>query len=401
MTRHRSAVLLLSLTALVAAALGLSACGKRENTATGPTSLSRINLVLDYSVNADHVGIFTALKQGDFAQAGLDIGRPQVPSDPSAPLKLLLAGRADLAISYEPEVFLARDKPGAKLVSVAALVQRPLTSIMSLHGKVTKPADLEGKTVGTAGIPYQSAYLRTIENGAGVDPSSVKEVNVGFNLIPAMVGRNADATLGAFWNIEGVELKLDHRRPTIIPVDKAGVPTYDELVLVARADYLRDHGPLVRRFIQALGVSPKWRTNVSVKWLCAAKPRRRATSHTGRPSRSNSSERFTRSRSRYWWMLDPVAARKLRARWNGEEWTRSASVASASGSPTCAAMATFASSTRSRRTRRCRVPRADPPREPAAAAITSPSMHSEDSSSASGSPPPSRAAASNTRRTPR
>ena len=252
MTRHRPAVLLLSLTALVAAALGLSACGKRENTATGPTSLSRINLVLDYSVNADHVGIFTALKQGDFAQAGLDIGRPQVPSDPSAPLKLLLAGRADLAISYEPEVFLARDKPGVKLVSVAAIVQRPLTSIMSLHGKVTKPADLEGKTVGTAGIPYQSAYLRTIENSAGVDPSSVKEVNVGFNLIPAMVGRNADATLGAFWNIEGVQLKLDRKKPTIIPVDKAGVPTYDELVLVARADYLRDHGPLVRRFIQAL-----------------------------------------------------------------------------------------------------------------------------------------------------
>ena len=64
--------------------------------------------------------------------------------------------------------------------------------------------DLAGKRVGTSGIPYQSAYLKTILEKAGVDPGSVKETNVGFNLVPAMVSKKVDATLGAFWNYEGV-----------------------------------------------------------------------------------------------------------------------------------------------------------------------------------------------------
>ena len=88
------------------------------------------DVALDFYVNPDHVGVFTAIDRGYFDDAGLDV-RTQVPSDPSAPIKQVAAGRVDLAISYEPEVFLARDK-GAKVVSVAAIVQRPLTSIMSL-----------------------------------------------------------------------------------------------------------------------------------------------------------------------------------------------------------------------------------------------------------------------------
>ena len=92
---------------------------------------------------------------------GLDV-RPRVPSDPSAPIKQVAAGRTDLAISYEPEVFLAR-KQGLPVVAVAALVQRPLTSVMATRKSgVRSVRDLRGKRVGTAGIPYQSAYLKTI-----------------------------------------------------------------------------------------------------------------------------------------------------------------------------------------------------------------------------------------------
>ena len=108
--------------------------------------------MLDYLPNADHAGLYAALADGEFARAGLDV-ELQRPSDPSAPLKLLAAGKADLAISYEPELLLARDK-GLKLVSVGAIVQRPLTSIMSLQGEGRpRPRDLQGKRVGTAGHP--------------------------------------------------------------------------------------------------------------------------------------------------------------------------------------------------------------------------------------------------------
>ena len=108
-------------------------------------------------------------RTGAFRRAGLDVAI-QTPSDPSAPLKLLAAGKVDLAISYEPELLLARDK-GQQLVAVGALVQKPLTSVMSIGKQaITTPSELAGKTVGTAGIPYQSAYLKAILGQAGVDP---------------------------------------------------------------------------------------------------------------------------------------------------------------------------------------------------------------------------------------
>ena len=125
---------------------------------------------------------------------------------------------------------------------------------MSLGDKAIRdPAQLEGKKVGTAGIPYQSAYLKAILDEAGVDPASVEEVNVGFNLGPAMITKQVDATLGAFWNYEGVQLEREKRDPTILRMEKLGVPTYNELVVVAREQDARDRGNVLRRFMLALG----------------------------------------------------------------------------------------------------------------------------------------------------
>jgi putative hydroxymethylpyrimidine transport system substrate-binding protein len=161
------------------------------------------------------------------------------------------AGKVDLAISYEPEVLLARDK-GARVAAIGALVQQPLTSIISLRGKVKSAADLRGKTIGTAGIPYQAAYLKTILARAGVPESRVKVINVGFNLVPALLSKKVDAILGGYWNYEGVELALAKRRPTILKVDELGVPTYQELVFVANFDDLHNEGTTLRRFLQAV-----------------------------------------------------------------------------------------------------------------------------------------------------
>jgi putative hydroxymethylpyrimidine transport system substrate-binding protein len=233
-------------------ALGLGACGEREEPTGGEAGKpERVDLVLDYFPNADHAGIYSALEGGQFEQARLDV-KPRTPSDPSAPLKLLASGRADLAISYEPELLLARAK-GAKLVAIGALVQRPLTSIMSIGSKaISEPGQLEGAKVGTAGIPYQDAYLKTIVDKAGIDPDRVKTINVGFNLVPALLTKKVDATLGAFWNVEGVELERRDKNPKILRMDEIGVPTYNELVIVAREADVRTRGPMLRRFMRAL-----------------------------------------------------------------------------------------------------------------------------------------------------
>jgi putative hydroxymethylpyrimidine transport system substrate-binding protein len=162
------------------------------------------------------------------------------------------AGKIDAAISYEPELLLARNQ-GLPLVSVAALVQEPLTSIVSVGDKhITNPAQLRGKTVGDAGIAYQHAYLTTILAHAGVPASSVKEVNVGDNLVPAMLSGRVDATLGAYWNVEAIQLAQMHKHPNVIRMNQVGVPNYDELVLVVRANEINERIDVIRRFVQAL-----------------------------------------------------------------------------------------------------------------------------------------------------
>jgi putative hydroxymethylpyrimidine transport system substrate-binding protein len=207
--------------------------------------------MLDWFPNADHVGIYQALASGDFKRVGLNV-QVQTPSDPALPLKLVAAGKIDAAISYEPELLLARNQ-GLPLVSVAALVQEPLTSIVSVGGKhITSPANLRGKTVGDAGIPYQHAYLTTILAHAGIPARAVKEVNVGDNLVPAMLSGRVDATLGAYWNYEAVQLRQMGKRPNVIRMNQVGVPNYDELVLAVRTSTLTQNQDEIRRFVQAL-----------------------------------------------------------------------------------------------------------------------------------------------------
>jgi putative hydroxymethylpyrimidine transport system substrate-binding protein len=232
--------------------LGLVACGGGGDATVGsPSNPQPFTLELDWYANPDHAGIFTAIDKGFFKQVGLDV-KPEVPSDPSAPIKEVAAGRVDLAVSYEPEVLLAADR-GLPVEAVASVVDSPLTSLISLpKAGIASAADLQGKTVGTAGIPYQSDYLDTILQTASLPSSAAKDVSVGLNLMPALIGGRVDAILGGFRNIEGVDLQMRGLDPRIVPVNQLGVPTYDELVLVARKSTVDDHPEAIRAFIEAL-----------------------------------------------------------------------------------------------------------------------------------------------------
>jgi putative hydroxymethylpyrimidine transport system substrate-binding protein len=246
MTRHRIWAIALAVLAL---ALTLAACGEKSEDTT--SSRESFSLTLDFYPNPDHAGIYMAQKLGYFEEAGLDLSI-ETPSDPAAPVKQVAAGRTDLAISYEPEVALAREQ-GLDVVAVAALVDRPLTSMIWLKGSGIKGVgSLEGKTIATAGIPYQDAFLKTILARAKLSPSDVKAVNVGLNLLPAVLSGRAQAMLGGFSNVEGIDLKLRHKHPAVTPVDQLGIPTYDELVLVANEDALGREGPRIRAFLGAL-----------------------------------------------------------------------------------------------------------------------------------------------------
>jgi putative hydroxymethylpyrimidine transport system substrate-binding protein len=219
-------------------------CGEKEESLE-PGAAEPFEVMLDFFPNADHAAIYAAEAGGHFEDVGLDVEIRQ-PPDPAAPLKQVVAGRVDLAISYEPEVLRARDQ-GLAAQAVGALVQAPLTSIISLPpAGIKTPEDLDGKVVGTAGIDYQTAYLEAIARQAR---AKVEERNVGFNLTGSLLAKKVDATLGAFWNYEGVDLRLRGKNPQIIRLEQAGIPTYDELVFVANAD---KQDVRIKRFMAAL-----------------------------------------------------------------------------------------------------------------------------------------------------
>jgi putative hydroxymethylpyrimidine transport system substrate-binding protein len=250
LTKPSSLRTTLALAVSLACTLALAACGTKQEVTTAPAGRP-FTVMLDWFPNADHAALYSAIAHGDFRAVGLDV-QPVVPSETAEPLKELAAGRVDMAISYEPELLLARDK-GLKVVSIAALVQRPLTSIIALPNQhVSSVKELAGRRVGTAGLAYQAAELRTALQSAGVSPSKVQEVNVGYNLVPAMLSGKVAATLGGFWNYEAIQLQLLHKHPVVIPINEAGVPNYDELVLVVREGEAHTDGVDLRAFLQAL-----------------------------------------------------------------------------------------------------------------------------------------------------
>jgi putative hydroxymethylpyrimidine transport system substrate-binding protein len=237
------------------ALLGAAACGAAAlvlAAAAGAASSRHLTVLLDWTPNPDHVGLFDARDTGLFSRAGLDVSI-QSPSDPTAALKLVALGRADLAVSYEQEVFLAGEK-GLPVQAVAAVVPRPLNSIMAIEPGIRTVRDLKGKTIGITGVPADDAALDTALASAGLSRADVKVVHVGYSLLPALLAHRVDAVLGVYRNVEGVELQQRGLHPTIIPLDRAGIPTYDELVLVAsRARLAKDAGyaAAVRGFVRA------------------------------------------------------------------------------------------------------------------------------------------------------
>jgi putative hydroxymethylpyrimidine transport system substrate-binding protein len=228
---------------------GLAGCAEKQDD-LAPPAQRPVTVLLDGAPSANHAGLLTAEATGEFAKGGLGVTlRPT--TGPDAALADLVAGRADLALTSQPAILRARDD-GAPALSVAAIVQEPLASLTSIEGEPVAPQRLRGRRVGTAGTPYADAVLDELLQSSGVDPAAVRRVDLGDDLVQPLVRGRVDVSLGPFWNTDGVRLRLQDRRPRLLPVDRAGLKPYDEVVLVARGETVQRDGALVRRFLQAL-----------------------------------------------------------------------------------------------------------------------------------------------------
>ncbi len=235
----------------VLAACGGAATGT-SGTATPAASPRKVTLMLDWYPNGDHAGIYAAAAQGFDAAQGLHVAI-QVPADPTSAMKAVAAGKVDFAVSYEPEVLLARAQ-GIPLVAVMAMVQEPLNSIIALPGSgITRPRDLVGKTVGTDGLQSTQDTLDTVLKADGVSPSQVTTVDVSEDNVAALLSHKVDAIIGAYWNWEAVEIqqKDGGKYPEVLRVNQWGVPTYDELVMVTSEQLIKSDPALVRSFVAA------------------------------------------------------------------------------------------------------------------------------------------------------
>jgi ABC-type nitrate/sulfonate/bicarbonate transport system substrate-binding protein len=226
------------------AALALAGCG-----ASGAELQSQQDtLLLDFTPNAVHSGIYLAKERGYDRALGVDltIRRPGASTDS---LKLLESGRADAAILDIHDLGIAREH-GADIVGVMALVQRPLAAVLA-QPSIHSPRDLQGKPVGVTGLPSDDAVLRSVVHGAGGDPAKVHPVTIGFDAVKALLARRVAAAT-AFWDVEGVALRA--KRPGIreFRVDDYGAPPYPELVLCVTRTTLQDRRAEVEAIIQAL-----------------------------------------------------------------------------------------------------------------------------------------------------
>jgi len=235
--------------ALLAAALllgGVAGCG---GDGAEPGAPSGATLVLDFTPNAVHSGVYAAQRRGFYGDAGLELAIRQPGESTDAP-KLLEAGRAEFAILDIHDLGIAAER-GLDLVGAMPLVQRPLASvIVRADGPVRRPRDLEGRTVGVTGLPSDDAVVDSEVRADGGDPAKVKRVTIGFNAVSSLAAGRVDAVT-AFWNAEGVALRRRGIPIRIFKVERFGAPPYPELILTTSRRTLREEPELVEAMVRA------------------------------------------------------------------------------------------------------------------------------------------------------
>jgi putative hydroxymethylpyrimidine transport system substrate-binding protein len=233
-----------------ALALG-AAAGSRIAIPAAAQSPIKVSLALDWYPTAQHAGIFVAQANGYFTEAGLDV-KIYTPADPTTVLQTVGAGRDTFGISYQTDILLARAQE-VPAIAIGALVQHPLNCVMfKKDSGITRPADLKGKSVGIAGVPSDDAILGTILKDDGLTIDDVKVINVGYDLLPALLSGKVDSVIGAFWTHEAILAEQEGTPVGYLRVEQWGVPDYYELMIVTGDDYAKDNGATVTALLGAI-----------------------------------------------------------------------------------------------------------------------------------------------------
>jgi len=241
----------------LALAILAAACASNPAPTPAPAGSqpASLNVELDWVPNPDHVGFYYAQHQGDFTRQHLTVSF-RVPSSAADPLKLVGLGKADLAISYEPELFYAQQQH-LPVTAVAAVIPVPLNGlIVSPKLGITSLCQIKGHSVGFAGVPSDYAFYSTLLHTCHLTRKQVPYQTVGYNLVPSILSGKVDSIIGGYRNVEAIQISQEMKRKAAdFPANQLGVPPYDELVLVASTSRLRSdpgYASAVRRFVAGM-----------------------------------------------------------------------------------------------------------------------------------------------------
>lgn len=227
-------------------------------TSAGAQAADKMTLILDWFINPDHGPVIVAQEKGYFKDQGLEI-EIIAPADPADPPKMVAAGRADLGISYQPQLHLQIHE-GLPLTRVGTLVATPLNCLLVMaDGPIKSIADLEGKKVGFSVAGVEEAVLTAILKPHGLVPSDVELVNVNWSLSPSLMSGQVDAVIGAFRNFELNQMDINGAKGRCFYIEEEGLPAYDELIYVANPDTMDKHK--IARFLAATELATQYIVN--------------------------------------------------------------------------------------------------------------------------------------------
>ncbi|WP_366941209.1 ABC transporter substrate-binding protein [uncultured Kiloniella sp.] len=225
------------------------ALGGLLSLSTQAVANEKLTVLLDWFVNPDHATLVVAKEKGFFSEQGLDVDLI-APADPNDPPKLVAAGKAALAVSYQPQLHL-QVAEGLPLTRVGTLVATPLNSLVVLKDSPIKSiADLKGRKVGYSVGGFEDVILDAMLEKHGLGVKDVELINVNFTLSPSLISGQVDAVIGAFRNFELNQMDIVGKPGRAFYVEEEGVPSYDELILVANNQNVDD--PRFPRFLKAL-----------------------------------------------------------------------------------------------------------------------------------------------------
>lgn len=191
----------------------------------------KVTLLLDWFINPDHGPVIIANEKGLFKEAGLEV-EIIPPANPSDPPKLVAAGKADIAISYQPQLHMQVHE-GLPLVRVGTLVATPLNCLLVLKdGPIKKLSDLKNKKIGYSIAGMEQALLSAILKKANIDKNEVEYINVNWSLSPALMSKQVDAVIGAYRNFELNQMEIEGVKGKCFYIEEEGVPPYDELIFI-------------------------------------------------------------------------------------------------------------------------------------------------------------------------